>query len=422
MKRLQNVVMQDLVTPGKMSGTMKCGLKAVLVAGQSDTRWRSVAGSRSPRIRVHGNWPVRSASSLHIPQQLFPDRIAVNTGPRAALKLLDVECMCSDERLQWLEQSRVNAVLGSCKHSLKSLRSGYSCFAAFARVADPECVDVIPPKLDLLLSWSSLFRSERTLGNYLGYVKTACLLCGVSVEVFGHDALKRAKNAVAKKQQFIRRPKLWLQRVQLQSMLEWCDREERHALFGALFLFAYAFLLRLPSEALPVTVGQGSGPCALYQDGDMMVLELARRKNKPSGSILRRGCWCGESARTCPLHVLGPLVANCEHGQRLFVVSAACALGILREILRGIGMDKAESYRTHDLRRGHAQDLVESGVSLVVGGNLLVASPCCAGATLAVILAAGEWRSPAFLSYIDEAKLETDVVVAAHVDDSDDDA
>jgi hypothetical protein len=46
----------------------------------------------------------------------------------------------------------------------------------------------------------------------------------------------------------------------------------------------------------------------------------------------------------------------------------------------------------------------------------------CAGATLAVILAAGEWRSPAFLSYIDEAKLETDVVVEAHVDESDDDA
>ena len=42
-----------------------------------------------------------------------------------------------------------------------------------------------------------------------------------------------------------------------------------------------------------------------------------------------------------------------------------------------------------------------------------------AGATLAVILAAGEWNSPAFLSYIDEAKLETDVVVAAHVDESD---
>ena len=37
-------------------------------------------------------------------------------------------------------------------------------------------------------------------------------------------------------------------------------------------------------------------------------------------------------------------------------------------------------------------------------------------------LAAGKWRFLAFLSYTDGAKLETDVVVAAHADDSDDGA
>ena len=36
-----------------------------------------------------------------------------------------------------------------------------------------------------------------------------------------------------------------------------------------------------------------------------------------------------------------------------------------------------------------------------------------------MILAAGEWRSPAFLSYIDLHRLETEVVVAAHQDESD---
>ena len=43
-----------------------------------------------------------------------------------------------------------------------------------------------------------------------------------------------------------------------------------------------------------------------------------------------------------------------------------------------------------------------------------------AGTSLAVILAAGEWTSPAFLAYIDQRRLETDVVVAAHQDESDD--
>ena len=46
--------------------------------------------------------------------------------------------------------------------------------------------------------------------------------------------------------------------------------------------------------------------------------------------------------------------------------------------------------------------------------------PACAGAPLYEILAAGEWRSPAFFAYIDYWRLETDVVVQAHVDESDD--
>ncbi len=48
---------------------------------------------------------------------------------------------------------------------------------------------------------------------------------------------------------------------------------------------------------------------------------------------------------------------------------------------------------------------------------------CCSGlqtsgAPLHTILAAGEWRSPAFLEYLDVHRLEEDVVVQAHIDES----
>ena len=42
------------------------------------------------------------------------------------------------------------------------------------------------------------------------------------------------------------------------------------------------------------------------------------------------------------------------------------------------------------------------------------------GASLFEILEAGEWRSPAFMKYLDYHRLEADVVVQAHVDESDD--
>ena len=65
--------------------------------------------------------------------------------------------------------------------------------------------------------------------------------------------------------------------------------------------------------------------------------------------------------------------------------------------MKGMGIDNASLYRCHDLRRGHAKDLQESG------------------APLWVILEAGEWKSPAFLEYLDIHKLETDLVVQVRV-------
>jgi hypothetical protein len=122
---------------------------------------------------------------------------------------------------------------------------------------------------------------------------------------------------------------------------------------------------------------------------------------------------------TCPVHVIGPFLDGVAHGSKVFGgVTAATALNTLRFILVQMGVVQASDYRTHDLRRGHAQDLVESGRGLFWRCFLRDAF-CFSGAPLATILAAGEWRSPAFLAYIDQNRLETDVVVAAHQDESD---
>ena len=71
---------------------------------------------------------------------------------------------------------------------------------------------------------------------------------------------------------------------------------------------------------------------------------------------------------TCPVHVIGPFLDGVAHGSKVFgCVTAANALSTLRFILVQMGVEHAADYRTHDLRRGHAQDLVESGV-VVFGG------------------------------------------------------
>ena len=68
------------------------------------------------------------------------------------------------------------------------------------------------------------------------------------------------------------------------------------------------------------------------------------------------------------------LVRSLPDGAEAFPgVTAAGALWSLRVVLKSVGVRCAGQYRTHDLRRGHAQDMLESG------------------ATLVEILRAGEW-------------------------------
>ena len=104
------------------------------------------------------------------------------------------------------------------------------------------------------------------------------------------------------------------------------------------------------------------------------------------------------------MHALGASLKSLGVGAAPFShISAAQALRVLRATLSELKVSDAALYRTHDLRRGHARDLqVRGGV-------------------LREILAAGDWRSPAFLRYLDVGELERGAVAEAHLDDSSDD-
>ena len=154
-------------------------------------------------------------------------------------------------------------------------------------------------------------------------------------------------------------------------------------------------------------VRSGDGFCEQGQQSvvslinDKLVLKLARRKNMQGGSVLTRSCWCASCKATCPVHVLGKFLMEFCPGSAPFAsISPGAALSFLRNLLEWLEVPSAGSHRTHDLRRGHAKDLQLSGASL------------------AEILAAGQWRSPAFLQYLDVEQLEHDAVVAAHLDES----
>ena len=107
------------------------------------------------------------------------------------------------------------------------------------------------------------------------------------------------------------RPKHFIQRVDVYNILLSSEKGRCGSCFAMLCLAAYTFLLRVPSEALPMQRGSASGECnegqsVLVLEGDChLVLRLKSRKNRPQGAVLRRSCTCvGRQDKLCPVHVL----------------------------------------------------------------------------------------------------------------------
>ena len=196
--------------------------------------------------------------------------------------------------------------------------------------------------------------------------------------MFGHPALRKAKSTLRKAGRFAKRPPLWIQRSMVEQLVAFCNAREHLSIYGMLFLVSYVFLLRLPSEALPIA--REAGPCSISVSGDCVVLDLRKRKNRPGGSRLTRKCWCSVSRATCPVHVVGEYCSRVAPGAPLFKgIAASAALRVLRscvlfftclagmlcfvcrQALGAIGVPDAQEYRTHDFRRGHAKDLQLAG-------------------------------------------------------------
>ena len=132
-----------------------------------------------------------------------------------------------------------------------------------------------------------------------------------------------------------------------------------------LYLAAYTWLLRVPSEGLPLTSGLdpeaalpvGQHSCAGAAEGELVV-RVARRKNKPHGSVLRRACSCAGAAWRCPVHVLGEWLQSLPCGSQPFLLLRAdVAREGLRRRLGVSGFSDATAFNLHDFRRGHAHDL-----------------------------------------------------------------
>jgi hypothetical protein len=324
-------------------------------------------------------------------------------GPAKSIAALKNMMELGVPRDKWVEQARNEAVILSAPASLQSCRSALKAWAAFADLMLAAKGKHFPPSEQGLIAWSRLFRNAKTYANYVSHVALGCDILGVTSEATRSNGVRRAKAAL-RNSQAPPREKLFIQRETVAGLVK--HLQESCPSAAMLFLASYIFLLRVPSEAIPLCCGAGYDPedpiasgehSRLWIHGETLHLKLSRRKNKPHGTHLMRSCWCKRCAITCPVHTLGKWIMAFPAGAEPFIhFSPSTAMKVLRESLAALGIEKPNEHRLHDLRRGHTQDLVKGG------------------AQLHEILKAGEWRTPAFLAYLDVKSLETRVVIEAH--------
>ena len=351
-----------------------------------------------------------AASALEIIES--PGQIALDVsgaGPKMAMdRLRDVLRNSNEQPCEWAKRARLAAVLGSCPRSISSLKCGVRHWIEFITTLKGSNDSAFPATIEGVLMWSNLFRCLGTFKNYLGHVRTISHALNVPAPEEGHPALRRAKGAILKRHFFESRPRMFIQRSLVGALADMAARRTADASDAMLWLFAYTFMLRVPSEALPAVRGEegfliGNEQAVIWLEDGMLVLRLLRRKNKPHGSVLKRGCTCESQPRICPVHVLWhgflhslPIGTKPWSGH-----TSASANEALRDSLLTLAVPQADLYRCHDLRRGHARDLFDSGTPLED------------------ILRHGEWRGKSVRKYLDECDLEQQVVLEAALESED---
>ena len=222
--------------------------------------------------------PVEKSSFAGLARDLFsdvPTRITnfAGVGPRAASQELKRQ-MPADPvaRAAWRKKAKIAAVMGSCPDSHDSFKSGLRHWFNHIEITHgPEVVDEVayPPQLEDILGWSNAFRRAvagkfaclcecalpvarclKTFTNYLGYVRTSCYAVGCDAPPAGHPAICRAMIAIAKRGLSSSRPRHFICRSVVHNMVLGVDKQLEELRFAMLWLIAYLFLLRVPSEVV----------------------------------------------------------------------------------------------------------------------------------------------------------------------------
>ena len=251
------------------------------------------------------------------------------------------------------------------------------------------------------MQWSAVFTSAVTYEQYLKHFRFVHKFLGMP-NTWYTQSVVQVRKGLARVDRSVPK-KIALTSQVVRQMIRIVKNDDME--LAGLMAIARMFLLRVPSEALPLEWDGQRSSIQLTQT--TAVITLAKRKNRSSPSTLTRSCCCSTSGvALCAVHWLRKLAAKKKEGSKVFGLQVHKVRRHVKNAAKEAGVTDWEHVGTHGLRRGMAQDILD------------------AGSPLTVLLRAGGWSSAAFLEYLraDQCQDAAAGQAVIYLSDSDGDA
>ena len=301
----------------------------------------------------------------------------------------------------WQQSLDVHAILtklASIQKSSSTYASGLRAWGVFCDLM--RIPSHFPAREQDVERFSGVFRNPATYSLYLKHLRFAHRLLRLPTG-WHTDAVKQLERGAAKcRPEPVRRPAILAPEARrvIKAAMARNDVE-----MAAMYAIARLYMLRVPSECIPLQVAGGHSEIHTQEKAASII--LFRRKNFQTPTVVHRHCVCETEGRTlcgvCWLvewiRGMGPRPSG-----RLFDITATTFTKHLRRDVLSAGVAQAPKLGSHCWRRGMAQDLVN------------------AGGSLATLLRVGQWKSSAFCMYLSEHSVDELAISKLIIDHSDD--
>jgi hypothetical protein len=287
----------------------------------------------------------------------------VRRGPAAAIAEI-ARRVTADDADAYCETARIIAVAGAAPRSAAWKDTGVRSWINFVvTVLRKDPAEAWPPTVSGLLGWATAFSSKGTFTNYLGAVKSVCLMKGVSTNAFGEEVISRAKMAIQKRSvQKNGSPGIFFNLLRDLVELALLENDDASA---ALYITSYWHLLRVPSEALPIRLGRDGIPLdrrigkELALENGTSTMYFQRRKHREYPTSSKALCKCHHDEHVCPACRVKEFV-DLKHsvGDAPFArITARYFNNELKRRMKILGVPEPKTYTSKGFRRGRAQDI-----------------------------------------------------------------